>query len=294
MIAGKKISLFIFSLVLISAFVVLFDQPAFSQTRDFQSITAVEFKDGTTIRGKIIEMNADIIRIQKLDGNVETRKFNDAARFIKEGGSPQEVTQQQMPQQYYSKTGGYLGLFGGYVIPSETDFEIQGISFDVDLNDTWLLGAKFGFIPQTAKFIALEIEYNHIFQHDIDKQTLISGGGSSLEISGDASANNLLFNLIFRYPEGQFHPYAGGGVGWCWFDVSRQFTGRSGNSTFTSNLNESGDAFAWQLIAGVNIDITPMWSLDLGYKYFNTEPDIAGSDVKYSSHIFTAGFSVHF
>ena len=46
-------------------------------------MTAIEFKDGTIIQGKIIEINANIIKIQKPDGTIEVRKFSDAKSFIK-------------------------------------------------------------------------------------------------------------------------------------------------------------------------------------------------------------------
>ncbi len=50
--------------------------------QDYQSITAVKFKDGSIVRGKIIEMNPTTIRILKPDGNIETRSYQDVASFI--------------------------------------------------------------------------------------------------------------------------------------------------------------------------------------------------------------------
>ena len=80
---------FVLLVAVITVFVTFLGLPAFSQTKEFQSITAVEFKDGSIIEGSIIEMNASIIKIQKPDGTIEVRKFSDAKRFIKFGeGEP--------------------------------------------------------------------------------------------------------------------------------------------------------------------------------------------------------------
>ena len=79
-------------LAIITTFITLPGLPAFSQTREFQSITAVEFKDGTVIQGKIIEMNSDLIKIQKPGGRIEVRKFSDAKSFVREN-VPAETTE---------------------------------------------------------------------------------------------------------------------------------------------------------------------------------------------------------
>lgn len=76
---------FVLLVAVITVFVTYFGLPAFSQTKEFQSITAVEFNDGSMIEGSIIEMNASIIKIQKPDGTIEVRKFSDAKSFIKFG-----------------------------------------------------------------------------------------------------------------------------------------------------------------------------------------------------------------
>ena len=76
---------FFLLVAVITVFVTFLGLPAFSQKQEFQSITAVEFKDGTIIQGKIIEMNANIIKIEKPDGTIEVRKFSDAKSFIKFG-----------------------------------------------------------------------------------------------------------------------------------------------------------------------------------------------------------------
>ena len=70
----------IVSTVMISVLFLLSVSACLAQ--DYQSITAVKFKDGSVVRGKIIEMNPTTIRILKPDGNIETRNYQDVASFI--------------------------------------------------------------------------------------------------------------------------------------------------------------------------------------------------------------------
>ncbi|HVO65877.1 MAG TPA: outer membrane beta-barrel protein [Syntrophales bacterium] len=171
----------------------------------------------------------------------------------------------------------YVGVFGGYVIPN--DLEVSGsdvVRFDVKMKDSWMLGAKFGYIVPTFKWVAGEVEYNYLAKQDID----VAG------INGDFSAHNVMANLLARYPEGRFHPYAGFGLGW-----SR---GTFKASTIEGSADESANAFAWQILAGLNFEITPNLSADLGYRYFQSKYSLEDSDVTAKNHIIVIGVNYHF
>jgi len=300
---SKLIGMVFIAFVLIAFFV----SPAFSQGNQFQSITAVEFKDGTIIGGKILEMNADIIKIEKPDGNVEVRKFSDAARFIKEGNASQ--------QGGYSVKGSevrsfYVGLFGGILIPedADVDWDYIGIeSADVDLDNSWTLGLKFGYILPQANWMAVELEYNYqgdqdfdeyLGTYDLDLNTLGFYNDVAVSVDGDLSSHNLMANLIFRYPEGRIHPYVGGGIGVSFGSLEVKGNVESlGSATL---VDDDDTAFAWQLMAGVNFEITPTVSADFTYKYFNSDYEfdadygLGSLDVDTSNHIMTIGINYHF
>lgn len=63
-------------------FFVFFLSVSFCFPQDYQSVTAVRFKDGSIVQGKIMEVGPDTIRIQRPDGVVETRRYQDVASFI--------------------------------------------------------------------------------------------------------------------------------------------------------------------------------------------------------------------
>jgi opacity protein-like surface antigen len=172
----------------------------------------------------------------------------------------------------------YVGVFGGYVMPDDLKIE-DGGSVDLSLKSSWAIGAKVGYIFPQVKWLAAELEYFYLAKQDLDT----SG------TNGDFSANNVMANLLVRYPEGKFHPYAGIGIGWSWATLKGTFPDGS--------VDESANAFAWQILAGVNFEITPQWSADLGYRYFSSKYDMGSdpsSDVTTKNHMIVLGINYHF
>jgi len=176
----------------------------------------------------------------------------------------------------------YVGVLGGWVLPQNLTVSNGP---DVSLKNSWAIGAKAGYIiPQTSKWVAAELEYQYLANEDLDVSTA----------SGHYSANNLMFNLIVRYPEGKIHPFAGGGIGCSWgaFNASGTYAG------LTGSVDKTQSAFAWQLLAGLNFEITPQWSADIAYRYFNSKYNVdlgAGSvDVTAASSMILLGVNFHF
>lgn len=175
----------------------------------------------------------------------------------------------------------YVGIYGGWVMPQDLEPEDGD---DVPLKDSWALGAKFGYIIPTVKWLAVELDYAYLAKQDIDQAG----------IDGDFKASNLMFNLIARYPEGKIHPYIGAGLGWSWGALKA--SGSVGG--ITGSVDESDNAFAWQILAGVNFEITPQWSADLGYRYFSSKYtfNVVGEDVDFTAknHMILIGVNFHF
>jgi opacity protein-like surface antigen len=171
----------------------------------------------------------------------------------------------------------YIGVFGGYVMPNDLKIE-NGESVDVSLKSSWAIGAKLGYIFPQAKWLAAELEYFYLAKQDVDE----SG------IDGDFSTNNVMANLLVRYPEGKIHPYAGIGIGWSWATLKATST--------SGSIDESANAFAWQILAGVNFEITPEWSADLGYRYFSSKYEMGpdNQDVTTKNHMIVLGINYHF
>lgn len=164
---------------------------------------------------------------------------------------------------------------------------------DVILKNGYLAGVTTGWNTSFTKGImAMELEYNYIFGTDLDK---VRAGGSEEVADGTVKIHALLFNLKARYPEGRFHPYAGFGLGWSYFDLGDITAG--GYST----IGSTGNAFCWQLLAGLDFDITPNFGVGIGYKYFATKPTIGSRDgegiyavADYRASMITAGLTFTF
>jgi opacity protein-like surface antigen len=176
----------------------------------------------------------------------------------------------------------YFGILGGWVAPQNLKVQNEP---DVSLKNSWELGAKAGYIiPQTQKWLAVEMEYQYLANQDLDVSTA----------SGHYSANNLLFNLLVRWPEGKWHPYAGGGIGYSWgaFNASGTYAGTTGS------VDTTAGAFAWQLMLGVNFEFSPKWSADISYRYFSSvyNVDLGGGsrDVTAADSMILLGVNYHF
>lgn len=204
-------------------------------------------------------------------------------------------------------TGFYVGVSGGYVIPQTmaiTDPDGGAKYFDMTLNNGYSVGVKSGWnTPFTRGIMALEMEYNYI-RNEIDNSKIIPSPdhfGMAATLDGTMTIHALLFNVKARYPEGRIHPYAGFGLGYAYSsfgDITERQVGGSGIEIWPS---ESGGAFCWQLMTGVDFDITPNIAVGIGYKYFATKPTIGDEnsdgmyvDADYKASIVTVGLTFLF
>ena len=169
----------------------------------------------------------------------------------------------------------YVGVFGGYTFGSELELEGHRYPYyagDLDVQETWVAGAKFGYTLPFAKYLAMEFEYKY-FGSDIDRTVLYSAGSDFSALEGDVDVHSYLFNFIAKYPEGKIHPFVGVGVGFSYVDVSATTTSRESGRTYTYAMSHDTTAFAWQLLAGINFEINKNFTVDLTYRYFVTSSD---------------------
>lgn len=147
----------------------------------------------------------------------------------------------------------YVGVFGAWVIPDELILKDENSTkYKYILDNSWGAGAKFGYIFP-FKWMAAELEYMYLDDQDVDYPGALY-----------YKANNVMANLIFRYPHGMIRPYIGAGIGWSWAEL--------GHDAFSDSIDM--DALAWQGLAGINLEIIPNLSLDIGYRYFMSKYDI--------------------
>jgi opacity protein-like surface antigen len=181
----------------------------------------------------------------------------------------------------------YAGVFGGVSIPQNMSWKSisTGQSIDLGVDNSGVLGFKGGYVLPQARMIALELEYYHIFENNYGP-----GGTSTVRESGNVYLDNFFFNFILRYPQGRIHPFIGAGIGFSTMNISNVETVRG----VTFYQSEYSTSFAWQFLAGLNLEIAPNLSADLTYRYFGTNPSLAFVDVEYQTSIFSAGINFHF
>lgn len=197
----------------------------------------------------------------------------------------------------------YVGMSLGYVLPEDlgvTDTAEPTVALaDLDMDDAWCLGLKGGWLPPMLNgVLAVELEYKHAAGIDIDEQYFATVAGIDVNAMGEMSADSLYLNLILRHPEGRFHPYAGVGLGWSWLDLEdvRLSASVAGIKLITEASDDGGDDIAYQLLAGCGIELRSDITLDLGYRYTYTEPELDrfAFELEYSAHEFLAGLTLHF
>ncbi|HQL01723.1 MAG TPA: outer membrane beta-barrel protein [Smithellaceae bacterium] len=205
--------------------------------------------------------------------------------------------------------GLYAGVTGGFSVAEDMSSSVtnrfqawDSIRFDTSLKAGYLFGAKVGWqTPFTDRIMALELELLNM-GHEMDTaKSLLYYPESSVD--GRVFISSLMTNVIARYPKGKVHPYVGigGGLAYMAFDEIK-----NGYPPFWINSG-SDVVLAYQLMAGVEIDIAKNFVLGVGYKYFDAmkatyESDFGGPgtyvpaevEMDYKSHNFMLSFSYLF
>ncbi len=192
-----------------------------------------------------------------------------------------------------AQTGLYAEAWGGYTFSPDATWEAGPYSFDLDIQETWAAGIKFGYTFPQAKYFSVEFEYFY-WGPDVDRTVLAQAGGDFVAVEGDATIHSFMVNAIAKYPEGRVHPYLGVGIGFSYVDANFTETASIGGVTATLTGSEDDTAFAWQILAGVEIDIAKNWSADIGYRYFNTKPSLEDTDLELKTSMVTLGIKYSF
>ena len=178
----------------------------------------------------------------------------------------------------------YVGVLGGHTFGSDLDYDGPfSPSYDLDVDETWVLGAKFGYTMPFAKFIALEFEYTYLCP-DVNRTVFSLEGSDFTAIEGDLDVHNFMFNFIGKYPKGKIHPYLGVGIGFSYVDFSGKKQERTAGLTTTYSIGGDDTAFTGQFLAGVNFEITKNLSVDLAYRYLITSSLDYEDDDDYDDH----------
>ena len=176
-----------------------------------------------------------------------------------------------------AQIGAYVGVFGGYTLSPDASLGNYDpdyhSDYDLDIQKTGIFGVKIGGTHPAVKNFSFEFEYSYL-NPDVNRTVLTTAGTDYSAIEGDAKIHNFMFNAIIKYAEGKFHPYLGLGVGVSYFDFSLTSTSRLNGVNYSKRGSANNSVFAWQVLTGVDIDLTNNFLLDIGCRYFDTQSKV--------------------
>jgi opacity protein-like surface antigen len=201
--------------------------------------------------------------------------------------------------------GAYVSGFLGVNVTQDTDAAstdfITGntfndrLEFDPGISIGGTGGYDFGFVRLEG-----ELSYKHAEIDSITDQN----GFRFQSANGSIGAQAMMINgFIDLHNNSRLTPYLGGGIGAAALYLS-DTTGidtSGGTAQRVTLYGEADDAvFAYQVGAGMEIDINRFYSLDIGYRYFVTDTGTFDSDLgittslKFKSHSANVGFRFKF
>jgi opacity protein-like surface antigen len=209
--------------------------------------------------------------------------------------NPPPETDYEPPANTYAPASWYVALRGGAVFTDDTSFGTLGTTVDNTYDAGPFVAGAVGYQFRTWGLRAeAELGYleSSVSSHDIDGV----GSFSNDDAFGDTSAMFGLASLYYDLPiNAPIRPFVGGGIGAA--DVSFENHGTTPTGTV---LDDSSNAFAWHLTAGVNYDISPNMALEVGYRYLEfdgvevTAADGTQSSIDTGNHISFAGLKYRF
>jgi opacity protein-like surface antigen len=202
------------------------------------------------------------------------------------------------------RPGAYVSGFIGAAIPSNSeatgnDF-VSGanfndrVEFDPGIYTGGTGGYDFGFFRLEG-----EMSYRH---SDIKAINDLIGNDRFRGVDGNLGVFSMMANgFLDLHNNSPVTPYFGGGIGFAAMHLTDTFGVSTSNGVRTLLYGEADDtAFAYQIGAGLEITLNPRFSLDVGYRYFRTDPADFESDLaidtsmRFESHNAAIGFRFTF
>lgn len=171
-----------------------------------------------------------------------------------------------------SAEGPYATLQGGVYLQRSLSYDFVGLDnfFSTKYSKGYDVSGKLGYDFEGIRIDA-ELGYKQAstdqFGFMISGQPLAVQRGKG--VTGNVNVLSAMLNGYWDITQKRFRPFVGGGVGIA--RVSSHQVGYSGAGSDGIFLDKSDDAFAFQLMAGVNARITSHVSASVSYRYFDVE-----------------------
>lgn len=192
-----------------------------------------------------------------------------------------------------SGIGPYMTMQAGGTWVEDADVEYDGVSpadltleaeFDAGYRLAAALGYDYGLLRLEGEFAYRE--------NDVDSFSgRFLGTPFAFAADGDVSATSFMFNGFWDLETGSpMTPYLGAGIGLA--NVSYDDVVDDVGAPF---IDDDDTVLAFQFAAGLAFEVTPVLTLDLGYRYFATDdPELEDAfgdslETEYKSHNASVG-----
>lgn len=157
--------------------------------------------------------------------------------------------------------GGYFGVQVGANDTDDTSFQTA-----LGTIDTTFDGGLTYAITAGRSFDGFRFE-GELARREADVDTHSLGGTSLAGATGEANTTSLMANFYYDFGnDGRVTPYLGAGFGLATVDLPD-----FGVAVVPNVLDADDDVFAYQAIAGLDIELSDTLSLTLDARYFETE-----------------------
>ena len=142
-----------------------------------------------------------------------------------------------------------------------------GIGFnDRSYDDAWL--AQFGAGCELGHGFRGEILAT--FRGDNDLHVVPAPAAPNDPIDTEVNSNSLMLNVYYDIANYRgFTPYVGAGIGFAHHDVENVIFSNAGALGNNPQFGDENYEFAWNVMAGVEKQISPNLSVDVGYRYID-------------------------
>jgi len=200
------------------------------------------------------------------------------------------------------RPGPYVTGFIGVTMPRGTDVATTDFTTNQSFNERIrfdpgvYVGGAGGF---DFGFLRLEGELSYK-EADIKSITDNIGSAQFRDIDGNLGALAFMANAFLdMHNYTPVTPYLGGGIGFATLHMTDTWA-TTGTTRQLMYPRDDDTVFAYQLGAGLDIALNRRYSLDLGYRYFNTDRatfsrhQLDSSGVRFESHNVAAGLRIKF
>ncbi|OOZ42319.1 hypothetical protein BOW53_00300 [Solemya pervernicosa gill symbiont] len=162
---------------------------------------------------------------------------------------------------------GYLAIGGGINVPTDAEVSTLG---DQEMDNGYLFSVAIG--QEVEDGFRIEGEYAYRAA-DVDE------AGPGVDVSVQAG----MLNGIFDMDTGsEVTPYIGAGIG-------------AANMNWDGSVDDNETVFAYQVMLGLNVEMSPESSLRFGYRYFDpAEASINPYEIDSAFHDFEIGLRFNF